>query len=114
MSNIIELVGQRVKDYRTEKGLSQEELSHICDMPTSYLGKIERCQKNPTLITLDKIINALEVSYEEFFSFGAPPEITEDPIIDKIVSYLKTMSKDEQTDVYKSIKMLIKWKEKQT
>lgn len=53
--------GERVRKIRKEKGLSQEELAHKADLHRTYIGMIERAEKNITLINIEKIANALEV-----------------------------------------------------
>jgi len=59
--NILEYFGQRVREIRKKKGLSQEELAHKADLHRTYIGMIERAEKNITLINIEKIANALEV-----------------------------------------------------
>ncbi|MDP2527466.1 helix-turn-helix domain-containing protein [Maribacter dokdonensis] len=54
--------GERVREIRKEKELSQEELAHKADLHRTYIGMIERAEKNITLINIEKIANALEVS----------------------------------------------------
>jgi transcriptional regulator with XRE-family HTH domain len=95
-----------------KKGLSQEELAHRADIHTAHLGRIERGEKNPTLETIEKIANALEITFEELFSFNIEPTDTKEPMIEKVVAYLKTMTIEEQKDVYSTIKMLVRWKNK--
>jgi transcriptional regulator with XRE-family HTH domain len=60
--NILVYFGQRVREIRKEKGLSQEELAHKADLHRTYIGMIERAEKNITLINIEKIANALEVN----------------------------------------------------
>jgi len=57
--------GERVREIRKEKGLSQEELAHKADLHRTYIGMIERAEKNITLINIEKIANALEVDIKE-------------------------------------------------
>ena len=57
--------GSKVRALRNEKGLSQEELSFKADLHRTYIGMIERAEKNITLINIEKIANALEVSITE-------------------------------------------------
>lgn len=59
--NILIKFGERVREVRKEKGLSQEELAHKADLHRTYIGMIERAEKNITLISIEKIANALEV-----------------------------------------------------
>ncbi len=60
--NILINFGERVREIRKKKGLSQEELAHKADLHRTYIGMIERAEKNITLLNIKKIANALEVS----------------------------------------------------
>jgi transcriptional regulator with XRE-family HTH domain len=59
--------GQRVRDIRAKKGLSQEGLAEACDLDRSYIGGVERGERNVSLINIRKIADALGVSPREFF-----------------------------------------------
>ncbi len=63
--NILIKFGERVRETRKEKGLSQEELAHKADLHRTYIGMIERAEKNITLVNIEKIANALEVNIKE-------------------------------------------------
>jgi transcriptional regulator with XRE-family HTH domain len=60
--------GERVREIRKEKGLSQEELAHKADLHRTYIGMIERAEKNITLVNIEKIANALDVSLNSLFN----------------------------------------------
>ena len=60
--------GEKVRQLRKEKGLSQEKLSFKADLHRTYIGMIERAEKNITLTNIDKIAKALEVSVSELMS----------------------------------------------
>ncbi len=53
--------GDTVRKIRTQKGLSQEQLAHLSDVHRTYIGMIERGEKNITLINIQKIANGLNV-----------------------------------------------------
>lgn len=59
--------GNRVRDLRKENGLSQEQLSFKADLHRTYIGMIERAEKNITLVNIDKIAKALNVNIKELF-----------------------------------------------
>ena len=59
--------GERVREIRKRKGLSQEELSFKADLHRTYIGMIERAEKNITLTNIEKIAKALDVSIKELF-----------------------------------------------
>ncbi len=61
--------GQRVRELRKEKKLSQEELSFKADLHRTYIGMIERAEKNITLSNIEKIANALETSIDNLLKF---------------------------------------------
>lgn len=66
--NILIKFGERVREIRKEKGLSQEELAHKADLHRTYIGMIERAEKNITLLNIEKIANALEVNIKELIN----------------------------------------------
>lgn len=59
--------GQRVRELRAEKGLSQEALALACDLDRTYIGGIERGERNVSLINIQKIATALGVPVREMF-----------------------------------------------
>ena len=59
--------GLNVREIRVEKGLSQEELAYKADMHRTYIGMIERAEKNITLLNIQKIANALELKIQDLF-----------------------------------------------
>jgi transcriptional regulator with XRE-family HTH domain len=59
--------GQRVREVRTKKGLSQEALALACELDRSYIGGVERGERNISLLNIRKIADALGVSPREFF-----------------------------------------------
>lgn len=59
--------GDKVRELRKEKGLSQEELSYKADLHRTYIGMIERAEKNITLSNIEKIAKALDVDIKNLF-----------------------------------------------
>ena len=49
MSDIAKIIGQRIRNYRTQKGLSQEKLAELAGCHPTYIGQLERGEKNATL-----------------------------------------------------------------
>ncbi len=67
-SEILIKFGKRVRKLRKEKGFSQEELAFRADLHRTYIGMIERAEKNITLINIEKIANGLETNINELFN----------------------------------------------
>lgn len=59
--------GHKVRAIRKTKGLSQEALADLSGIDRSYMGHIERGQKNVTLLKIYQIADALNVSVSKFF-----------------------------------------------
>ena len=64
---ILEKFGERVRSERIRLGLSQEELAARAGVHRTYIGMIERAEKNITLVNIDKISNALGLNISDLF-----------------------------------------------
>ena len=60
-------VGQRIKELRIEKGLTQEGIAFKADVDRTYMNHVENGKRNITIASLAKIIVALDSSFESFF-----------------------------------------------
>jgi transcriptional regulator with XRE-family HTH domain len=60
--------GDRLRSLRLAKGLSQEALAHNCDLDRTYIGSVERGERNISLVNIHIIAAALGVSVAELFS----------------------------------------------
>lgn len=54
--------GNKVREIRIQRGLSQEQLAHLANVHRTYIGMIERAEKNITLINIQKIANGLNIN----------------------------------------------------
>jgi transcriptional regulator with XRE-family HTH domain len=68
--NIQKQFGKKVRALRLAKGLSQEELAFRAGVHRTYLGGIERGERNPSLKNIAAIAKALDSTLSELFSFG--------------------------------------------
>ena len=66
---ILVAFGDRVRELRKKKELSQEELADKAGLHRTYIGMIERGEKNITLVNIEKIANALELSVSDLMNF---------------------------------------------
>ena len=64
---ITEKVGQRIKQNRNKLGLSQEKLALKAEIDRTYLAGVEIGKRNISLKSLEKIVKALGVSFEDLF-----------------------------------------------
>jgi transcriptional regulator with XRE-family HTH domain len=61
--------GENIRKIRMQKGISQEELAHLANFHRTYIGTIERAEKNITLVNMEKIAQALGKSIVELLTF---------------------------------------------
>ena len=67
MSNISKTIGQRIKYYRLKKNLSQEKLAELSGCHPTYIGQLERGEKNATLTVIERVSSALNISMSKLF-----------------------------------------------
>jgi transcriptional regulator with XRE-family HTH domain len=67
---ILKSIGQRVRDLRKQNNLSQEQLGELAGYHFSYIGGLERGQKNISILNLEKIAKALNVPIHDLFFYS--------------------------------------------
>jgi len=67
MSDIAKIIGDRLRAYRTRTGLSQEEVAEKAGVHPTYVGQLERGEKNATLESVEKVARALNLPFEVLF-----------------------------------------------
>ena len=69
-------VGQRIKMFRTERKISQEELALLSDIYPAYLGRLERGERCPTVETIYKVCDGLKISMSDLLDFDVDAKPT--------------------------------------
>jgi transcriptional regulator with XRE-family HTH domain len=95
------LLGDRIKELRRIRSLSQEQLAERMDIATKYVSQVETGVRSPSLETLEKFALALEVEIRDLFEFH--PEAT---LID-IDMLLKTASEVQRRTILRIIRVLL-------
>ena len=66
--NLREIISANIRTFRKEEGLSQEEFAARCGLHRTYVGSVERKERNVTLDTLDLFSGAMGVSAAELLT----------------------------------------------
>ena len=111
MSEISKLIGQRIRNYRTQKNLSQEKLAEAAGCHPTYIGQVERGEKNATLESIEKIASALNIPLSQLFEKFGDGEMA-DNIPLKCYEFLSAKTKTEQEHLYRMLIEMDKYKTK--
>ena len=87
--------GQRIRQLRKIKGLTQGRLAVKAGLHYTYVGSVERGEKNISLINIKNLAHALEVEVCELFPVSNPIRIKKYSLVEEVASYLKTRPLDE-------------------
>lgn len=106
MSEIATAFGNRVRQLRQAQGMSQEELSFKAGISAAHLGQIERAVKKPTVDTIGKLAEALNVEAAELFLDRPAASNAQTATRNKIDALLSSMDDGEQKDVLRILRIL--------
>jgi len=68
MENIRLKIGLRIKELREKVNISQKDLAYSADLDRSYIASVESGQRNVSIVNIEKIATALNVTVKEFFN----------------------------------------------
>lgn len=105
-ADILKQFGERVRDLRKAQGLSQEELAEKADLHYTYIGGVERGERNLSLKSIERIANALKMDIRELFvsSLSTRKEVEGNRIISEINDLLAT----KETGILRLIRKLVR------
>lgn len=66
--DILKCFGTRVKELRQIRKISQEALAFKAGIDRTYMTSVENGKRNLSLKNIEKILNALEITYQDFFT----------------------------------------------
>lgn len=112
MNDIVSELGNKIRILRTNLSISQEELAFKSGISPAHLGQIERGLKSPTITTVKKIADALNVSLADLFTFNNLITSKSNTELNKITSFLNGFSDNDLKDIYKILKSIVNYKNK--
>lgn len=110
MSELSKLIGQRIRNYRTNLRLSQERLAELSGCHPTYIGQVERGEKNATLDSIDKIASAIGIPLSQLFEkIGSGERSDNIPL--KCYEFLAAKTEAEQKHLYQLLIEIDKYKD---
>ena len=88
--------GERIRQLRNERGLSQEQVALTADITPAYLGLVERGKRNATVAIVERICMAMNLSLAEFFSEATYSREVEDDVGRQILHWIAPLSEEEK------------------
>jgi transcriptional regulator with XRE-family HTH domain len=67
--DILVIFGKRIKELRKAKKMTQQQFADLSNLHKNYIGMIERGERNPSLINIQNIATAFEMSLSELMKF---------------------------------------------
>lgn len=110
MIDLTEKIGQRIRNYRTQLGLSQEKLAELSGCHPTYIGQLERGEKNATLESIDKVSAALKISLSKLFENLGGVNTDERNIPLEGYEFLLSKNKKEQKQIIQFMHELDEYK----
>lgn len=104
------LIGKRLRNIRMRRGLSQEALAHRASIHPTYIGQLERGEKNATLETINKIARALDIELIDLFNFTSTKEQNQNEQMELLQNKLKEVSEKDQQVILNIMDVLVEWK----
>ena len=95
-------LGQRIKEFREKKKFTQDKLAELVGIDPKHLSRIENGRNYPSIETLEKLIDNLEVSFEDIFQFGHLEH--RDDLIKTINRQINSLSDEKLKFIYKLLK----------
>lgn len=96
-------IGLRLRNLRKAARLSQEQTALDANITPAYLGQIERNEKNPTILTIEKLCTVFNISLSEFFS-NHKPVSNNGAFLNRINAMLSNRSDVEKEKIYRLVK----------
>ena len=112
MSEIAKSIGQRIRNYRTSQGLSQEKLAELSGCHPTYIGQLERGEKNATIESIEKISLALNIPLSKLFEKLEGQKSNSRNIPLACYELLSAKTKEEQEHLYRILLELDRYKSK--
>ena len=110
-SNFSLHLGDRLREIRQSRAMSQEQLALSAELTSAYVGQVERGSKNVTAHTLNKICKALNISLSEFFVTDKTQDKYLDAISNQILHQLHGKSESEKQAILKMVKLVFSIKD---
>lgn len=107
MSSLSNEIGRRIRNYRIQLKLSQEELAEKCGLHPTYIGQVERGEKNATLESISKIAAGLNITLSTLFENIEGIAVAEPSCAAQAFGLIQSLPLEKQRKVLSILKSII-------
>ncbi len=103
-ASILKFLGSRIRDTRKSQRLSQEQLAEVSGLHHTYIGAVERGERNISIKSLLKITNALKIPIGEVFE---SVDLDRSDLENRVISQVLTLIRKENKSTLKRLHLLL-------
>jgi len=100
------LLGKRIREERHNRNLTLEQLAEKCDISSNFLGQLERGKNVPSLKSIIKIANALEVSIDGLLFDNLGKISGQNHFINQVAEITKDFTTSQKQIIIEALKLL--------
>lgn len=100
-------IRKRLKELRHQKGLTQDELCFRADVSIDAISRIESGSRVPSIVTLEKITRALDISLASLFDESEPVKMEYSPSVNKVISIMEQLPEDTNKKLANIVKSVV-------
>lgn len=112
MSDVKEIIGKRIRAYRENAHVSRETLAERADIHPTYLGQLERGEKNATMESLSKVAKGLEIPME-YLVENITGTAQQSTVAADCYNLIVAQSIEDQKKLYRILQEIISYKKGQ-
>ncbi len=106
MKKLSIIIGQRIRNYRKNLKLSQEQLAEMASCHHTYIGQVERGEKNATIDSLEKISTALNVPLSTLFEKIEPDTVQTNNYPLQCYELISSKSVEQQKNIFEILNVI--------
>lgn len=107
MENISCVIGERLRSYRQKLKMSQEAVAELAGLHPTYIGQVERGEKNATIESIVKIARVLNLPLEELFANIIPSDHSNNEVALKCYNLILEQDANRQKDILDIIEKIL-------
>ena len=112
MADIYEKLGGRIRKLRKDAGLTQAKVAEMANISDEFLSRVERGIKAPSILTAERVADALGVTIAYLFTFGEGTSDAYDDILERLAALLRTADAADFDLIEKLVRAVVTYRQR--